>query len=140
LVEQQRRNPSALGFGEVLNAIDNRVFSLATGAGEQDLANVTQSRFVSSLIDLSLNQGAQPSVRAIADAKLRAIANRLEPSLFSNAQARTQNAWLQERIEAHLNRPAAAASAAAPAVDVPPGSPIGGAMMETCWHCEGLGD
>ncbi|GJL91604.1 zinc-dependent metalloprotease [Hyphococcus sp.] len=140
LIEQQRRNPSALGFGEVLNAIDNRVFAPATGAGEQEIANVTQNRFVSSLIELALNDQAQPGVRALTEAKLRAIANRLEPSLFSGQQARTQNAWLQERIEAHLNRPAASSSAFAPAVDIPSGSPIGAAMMETCWHCEGLGD
>lgn len=135
LVEQQRRNPAALGFGEVLNAIDNKVFAPAVGAGEQELANVSQSRFVSSLISLSSNENAQASVRAAADAKLRAIANRLEPSLFSSQQARTQNAWLQERIEAHLERPAATNSEAAAQAEIPPGSPIGGAMMETCWHC-----
>ncbi len=140
LVEQQRRNPAALGFTEVLNAVDNRAFAAVTGAGEQELANVVQNRFVSSLIDLSLNGNAQPAVRAQAEARLRTIANRLEPSLFSAQQARTQNAWLQARIEAHLNRPATPAPAAAPSADIPPGSPIGGAMMETCWHCEGLGD
>ncbi len=138
LVEQQRRNPAALGFNDVLNAIDSQAFVSSPGAGEQELANVTQNRFVSSLIAFSLNDAAAPSARAQAEAKLRAIANRLEPSLFSAPQARTQNAWLQSRIEAHLNRPASPAATVQAESDIPPGSPIGGAMMETCWHCDGL--
>ena len=137
LVEQQRRNPAALGFADVLNAIDSSAFS-AAGAGEQELANVVQNRFVSALIELSLNSDAMPAVRAQAEAKLRTIANRLEPSLFSTQQARPYSSWLRARIEAHLNRPAAPAAAAAPAAEIPPGSPIGSGMLETCWHCEGL--
>lgn len=137
LVEQQRRTPTTLGFTDVLNAIDRSAFSGA-GAGEQELANVVQNRFVSALIELSLNSDATPAVRAQAEAKLQTIANRLEPSLFNAQQARPHNAWLRARIEAHLNRPAAPAAATAPAAEIPPGSPIGSGMMETCWHCEGL--
>lgn len=138
LVEQRRRNPDALGFADVLNAIDAKAFA-AAGPGEQQLANVVQNRFVSSLIGLSLNERATPAARALADAKLRAIANRLGPSLLGAPQPREHNAWLQARIEAHLERPAAPASAASPQPEIPPGSPIGGAgqgMMETCWHCD----
>ncbi len=139
LEEQHRRNASALDFGDVLNAIDSEIFA-ATTPSQQMLADVVQDRFVSSLITLSLDETAAPSVRAKAEAKLRTLANRLEPSLFSGANAREHNAWLRERIEAHLNRPAAAVSVSMPATEIPPGSPIGAGMMETCWHCEGLKD
>lgn len=138
LVEQRRRDPAALGFAEVLNAVDSKVFASTAAPGGLELANAAQTRFVSALIELSLNENAAPAVRALSDAKLRAIANRLGPSLFGAAPAREHNAWLQARIEAHLNRPAAPAAQAAPAAEVPPGPPIGGgspAFMETCWHC-----
>lgn len=142
LEEQHRRDPSTLGFADVLSAMDAKIFA-AANTNEQALANVTQDRFISSLIELALNERAAPSVRAQAEAKLRAVANRLGPSLFNSANAREHNAWLRDRIEAHLNRPATAASVSAPAAEIPPGSPIGGSsagMMETCWHCDSLKD
>ncbi|MFC2953165.1 zinc-dependent metalloprotease [Marinicaulis aureus] len=141
LEEQHRRNASALGFGDVLNAIDAQVFA-ATEAGEQAIANVMQDRFVSTLIELSLDENAAASVRAQAEAKLRAIANRLGPSLFNSTNAREHNNWLRDRIETHLDRPATAVAASSPDAEIPPGSPIGGGagMMETCWHCDSLQD
>ncbi len=139
LVEQRRRSPQALGFAEVLNAVDEKVFTFEAAA--QPLMTVAQDRFVSALIALSLDEEAIPAVRAQADSKLRAIANRLNPSLFSGQQGREHNAWLQSRIEAHLERPAAPAAPTTPQAEIPPGSPIGGGagMMETCWHCEDFG-
>ncbi len=139
LEEQHRRNSSALGFGDVLNAIDAQVFA-ATEVGEQPIANVMQDRFVSDLIELSLSENAAASVRAQSEAKLRAIANRLGPSLFNSANAREHNSWLRDRIETHLDRPAVAVAASSPDAEIPPGSPIGGGMMETCWHCDSIRD
>ena len=112
----------------------------ATGSAEQAIANVMQDRFVSTLIELSLDENAAVAVRAQAEAKLRTIANRLGPSLFNSTNAREHNSWLRDRIEAHLDRPAASASTFSPDAEVPPGSPIGGGagMMETCWHCDGF--
>ena len=139
LVEQRRRSPAALGFSDVLNAVEAKVFAATAAPGGLELANVVQNRFVSKLMELSLDENASPAVRAQSDAKLRAVANRLAPSLFGAAPSREHNAWLQARIEAHLDRPAAPVSTAAPAAEVPPGSPIGTVsegFMETCWHCE----
>ena len=139
LVEQRRRSPAALGFSDVLNAVEAKVFAATAAPGGLELANVVQNRFVSKLMELSLDENASPAVRAQSDAKLRAVANRLAPSLFGAAPSREHNAWLQARIEAHLDRPAAPVSTAAPAAEVPPGSPIGRVsegFMETCWHCE----
>jgi hypothetical protein len=139
LVEQRRRDPAALGFADVLNAVDAKVFAATATPGGLELANVAQTRFVSTLMELSLDENAAPAARAISEAKLRAIAGRLGPSLFGAAPSREHNAWLQAHIDAHLKRPAAPAAQAAPAAEVPPGPPIGGGsagMMETCWHCE----
>lgn len=140
LLEQGRRDPDALGFNDVLNALDAAVFGGSPTQAELPLAHVIQDRFVSTLIELSLNENAAPAVRAQSDAKLRAIANRLQPSPLSAPQGRDYDAWLRNRIETHLNRPASAVASSSPDADVPPGSPIGGGMAEPCWHCEAIGD
>ena len=138
LVEARRRDPSALGFAEMLGAIDAIVFETPDAAGQVDIAHAIQGRFVSDLIALSLDKTASTAVRAAAEARLRAIADRLQPSFFNAAppEARDHVAWMRARIRAHLQRPAEAAAPAAPAPDVPQGPPIGGGMMETCWHCD----
>lgn len=138
LVEAHRRDTTALGFAEMLNAIDTIVFSEPESPDQVEIAHVIQSRFVSELIDLSLNVTASTAVRAASEARLRTIADRLQPSFFSSAPAdrRDHVAWLRTRIGAHLERPAEAAAPAVPAANVPQGPPIGGGYMETCWHCD----
>ena len=138
LIEYRRRDPSALGFAELLAATDTIVFRDPDAPAQREIAYAVQKRFVSELIDLSLNKSASGAVRARAEAQLGAIADRLQPSLFSAAplERRNHTAWLRARISAHLERPALPAAPAAPDPDIPPGPPIGGGFMETCWHCD----
>ena len=137
LVEFQRRSAGALGFEEMLTAIETKIFTDPADVSHGEIARVLQNRFVSSLVGLSLNENAAPAVRAHADAKLRVIANRLSPGFFgAPPDNRNHNAWLSSRINAHLNRPAVASPSANPSPEIPPGSPIGSDFMETCWHCE----
>ncbi len=136
LVESQRRNPGALGFDDVLTTIEETVFAEPAQTNQREIAYALQGRFVSSLIDLSLNENATPAVRSRAEARLRAIRVRLGPRLFGAATNRGHNAWLSARIDAHLNRPAEPVTSKAAEPDIPPGSPIGSGFMETCWHCD----
>ena len=140
LVNYKARNDAALGFDDVLQAIEERAFADAGSRRRQAIARRVQMRFVAQLIDLASNSDAAPEVRAITDAHLRALRNTLSPSLFGgDAAARAHNAWLSRRIEAHLERPADPVSPTA-APETPPGSPIGAEVMETCWHCEAAGE
>ena len=137
LVNYKARNTDALGFDQMLQAIEGKAFADATSSRRQAIARRVQTRFVSHLIELASNADAPSGVRAIADARLRGLTNRLSPSLFGGeASVRSHNAWLSHRIEAHLTRPAEPATPAASAPDTPPGSPIGAGMMEECWHCD----
>ncbi len=137
LVEFRRRNQTALGFEEMLTVIETKVFADPPEVSHREIARTLRNRFVSSLIELSLNEDAAPTVRAHVDAKLRALTNRLSPGFFgARPDYRNHNAWLSSRINAHLNRPAGASPSANPAPEIPPGSPIGSDFMETCWHCE----
>ena len=138
LIEYRRRDPAALGFGELLTASDTIVFREPASSEQREIAYAIQKQFVSRLIDLSADEAASTAVRARAEAQLRTIADRLQPSFFSAAPAERRNhtAWLRARITAHLERPAMPAAPAAPDPDIPPGPPIGGGFMETCWHCD----
>jgi len=137
LVDYKSRNASALGFDDLLRAVEQKVFTNANKLRQNAIARRVQTRFVSALIDLSSDDGASPDVRAIADARLRALVNQMSPSLFGgDPTQRNHNAWLTRRIEAQLNRPAEPTSPSALAPETPPGSPIGTDMMESCWHCE----
>lgn len=136
LVEFHRRAPSALSFDDVLAAIENKVFADTMEASHREIAHALQSRFVSSLIGLSLNEAATPAARAQAESRLRAIRARVESRLQGAGAGRAHNAWLGARIDAHLNRPVAPAPGGVPQPDIPPGSPIGSGMLETCWHCD----
>ena len=137
LVEMKRRDAGNLGLVDVMQAIEQAVFANVSSPRMRAIARQEQTRFVSSLIALSTNDHAAPGVRAIADARLRSVANRLSPSFFGgDAGARDHNAWLMRRIEAHLTRPAEAAAQQVSEPETPPGSPIGSGMMEECWHCD----
>lgn len=137
LINYKARNGSALGFDQMLQTIEDKAFAEASSSRQQAIARRIQTRFVSHLIGLASNTNASPDVRAIADARLRSLTNRLSPSFFGgDAAIRAHNAWLSRQIEAHLNRPAEATSPVAGAPETPPGSPIGAGMMEDCWHCD----
>ncbi len=137
LVDYKSRNASVLGFDDVLMAVEQKTFTNADTERRRAISRRVQTRFVSALVDLSSNTNASPDVRAIADARLRALINLMAPSLFGgNPTQRNHNAWLTGRIEAHLNRPGDVLSPAVSAPETPPGSPIGTDMMESCWHCD----
>lgn len=135
-----RRDPSSLGFTEMLDAIEAQAFQPPDRARLQPIAQIVQTRFVSSLMELSLNPSASPLVRADADAALSSIRARLRPNLsVSDASRTAHHKWLLARINAHLNRAAPETQPEVVPSDTPPGSPIGDpGIYETCWHCEAI--
>ena len=137
LVEFERRNPTSLGLDDVMSAIETKVFADPGSSSQREISRTLQNRYISLLIDLSLNEQASAAVRSHAETQLRALAGQLAPGLFGGPTGnRDHNAWLLARINAHLNRPASAVKTSTPAPDVPPGSPIGTTSFETCWHCD----
>lgn len=130
LVAFHRRDPGALGFEEVLDVLETQAFARVASPRQQEIAHVIQTRLAKALMDLSVQPGAAPGVRARAEARLYAISGRLSGGSGDHAS------WLAGRISAHLARGVDAAEAGVPSTEVPPGSPIGsGPDYETCWHC-----
>ncbi len=141
LVEQSRRSRGALSLNDVFTALEAKVFAAPAAQRQRRIAEVLQSRFASTLIDLATDETASPAVRAETDAFLRTLRARLAPGFrLGQAANRAHRDWLLARIDAHLARPALSAEARVAAPETPPGSPIGSVMgagfLETCWHCD----
>ena len=98
LVAFNRRDPRALGLEDVLDAIEEQVFAEVATPRLQAVADVVQTRFVTTLIGLSVQDDSSPAVRAISEAKLYALNARLSGGPSDHAT------WLGGRIEAHLAR------------------------------------
>ena len=140
LVSTDRRDQSALGLRELLDALEATVFLTPEEARLQAIANVVQTRLVSEMIALASNENAAAPVRHHVDGKLRQLQGRLRPGLLPLETANGEHrASLLSMINAHLNRPADAMTPIASAPETPPGSPIGDpGFLETCWFCEGI--
>ncbi len=139
LIEQHRRNQAALSLMEVLGAIETSVFAPPSTQRYQRIAHAVQTRFVSSVIDLAVNEEASPAVQAEAEVALKQLQARLSPGFLSGPTSdRAHREWLVRRIESHLNRPSAPRAGTIQTPETPPGSPIGDEVMETCWHCDSV--
>lgn len=154
LVEMERRDPSALSYGEELDAIEARLFWTPAEDRRAEIARREQTRYVSMLIEiatggeaagesqapslgLSFGPGAtaSPEVRLRTNAYLKSLAARLGASPVDGlGNNRAHREALKDVITAHLARPAPAIGPVARAPKIPPGSPIGGG--EDCWFCD----
>jgi hypothetical protein len=133
LVETSRRDAGALSFEEVLAGIEREVFTAGATPRQGEIRRREQSRFVSELIALAGAPGTSPGVAMRADAYLQGLNERLAPPRRADPLDVAMRADLQRRIAAYLSRPAPAAVPGFGEVEVPPGSPIGGAMTEESW-------
>lgn len=126
LIEQNRRDPSLPGAGEVLGALVAKVFADPSDRALIPIAQRTQARAVLDLGVLAQDPGAAPGVTAQARATLEAIAETLEDARGGDAATGAHRARLVALIEdpAELRRLAAAKEVRP---ETPPGMPIGSA-------------
>jgi hypothetical protein len=134
LIETQRRDARALSYEEVLTSAEAVVFAAPATPRQGEILRREQVRYVSLLIDLATKGDATPEVAARTNAYLGELGKRVAAK-GGSADAATRGD-IARRIMAHLTQPATPASPAAPGTDVPPGSPIGSDMGESCWHCD----
>ena len=137
LIETQRRDAEALGYGEVLAKVEATLFVGAETPRQAGILHREQIRYVSTLIELSASSAATPAAVAQTNAYLSSLKDRLSKRQRRMAASDTAvRAELGRRIAAHLDRPSPAALPSSSAVDIPPGSPIGAGSAESCWHCD----
>lgn len=156
LVDFKSRDQSRLGLSEVLQSLERTIFAEQESSRNRAIAHRIQTRFVSTLINMSggnaavgeaqaaaigLSSGggqvATPDVQAIIDLYLKGMRTRISPGLLEGQTIeRAHREWLMANIDRHFERPAPARMPVVALPETPPGSPIGGGFMETCWHCD----
>ena len=137
LIEFHRRNPENPDLGEILQTITDYVFTNPRdeSARYSDIRRVVQERFVISLIELAASDKASATVKARTDAHLNRLLNTLDRRGARDMKQQALQQRLVTLIERHMNRPTIAISATDKAPETPPGSPIGNAVDDHCWHC-----
>jgi hypothetical protein len=138
LVAFEQRAAGAMTLHETLDTLDAAVFAPQPEARLAALARGVQARLVAEMIGLSRNAAAAPGVSAAVDAKLAAMQARLSKKNRSRSDAEAAHlAALAAQIERHLTGGAPALPGPPPALEAPPGSPIGAmGQLEECWFCE----
>lgn len=130
LTDAERRDPAALGTGEVVDRILAAAFAPATGrlAGP---ARRVQARTVLTLAGLLRDDTLSGTSAAVIDGRLSSLSARLRASRAGDPVQRAHDRWLGELLVDPV-RLDALLEAGRYETPVPPGSPIG---AEACWHC-----
>ena len=130
LTDAARRDPAALGTGEVVDRILAAAFAPAAGrlAGP---ARRVQARTVLTLAGLLRDEGLSGTSAAVIDGRLSSLSARLKASRAADPVQRAHDHWLGDLLAdpARMDPLIASGRYETP---IPPGSPIG---AETCWHC-----
>ncbi|WP_298158589.1 zinc-dependent metalloprotease [Brevundimonas sp.] len=130
LTDIGRRDASALGLTETLDAVTGAVFAPAPRRlGEP--ARRVQARTILTLAGLLRSDEVSATTAAVVSDRLEVLAARLATSRASDPVQRAHDRWLgallqdRERLDQLLE-------AKRIETPTPPGSPIG---AEACWHC-----
>jgi len=124
LVQQHALDAAMPGLWQVMDTVVRATFAArGTGGYEAALRRVVQREVVTQLVRLA--QAPSAEVRAQATQRLAGLRRELATGAAALDDAdRAQRAWLAGEIGRFLERPYDAARVA-PAITVPPGSPIG---------------
>ncbi|WP_339930438.1 zinc-dependent metalloprotease [uncultured Brevundimonas sp.] len=130
LSDAVRRDPAALGTGEVVDRIVAAAFAPASGrlAGP---ARRVQARTVLTLAGLLRDDGLSATSAAVIDDRLSSLSARLKASRAADPVQRAHDHWLGELLS-DRERLDQLLEADRHETPLPPGSPIG---AEACWHC-----
>ncbi len=133
LYDQHRRDPEVPSVNEVMRRVADLAMEGGDDLREREIRRRIQSVLVQRLIHVAQHSGADPAVRARANAHLRDLRSRLlasdEPWIEAHARQ------LASVISAHLERPFDEPLPTESAHDQPPGSPIGSPAIEWLDPC-----
>lgn len=130
LTDAGRRDPSALGLVETVDAVTDAVFAPASGRMGEPARRV-QARTVLTLAGLLRSDDVSATSAAVIDDRLQALAQRLAGSRASDPVQRAHDRWLGALLQ-DRDRLDQLLEADRIETPTPPGSPIG---AESCWHC-----
>ena len=124
LLEQHGRDDERLGASDVIDAVVRAGWSdrKRDGAHAEQIRNVVAWTVANELMRLVADEQTVPQVRALAWSKLTALAASLPDKPRAESLQRAFDAYARSYIEWFLEDPSQRAPA--PAVIIPPGSPI----------------
>lgn len=130
LSDAVRRDPDALGTGEVVDRIVAAAFAPAAGrlAGP---ARRVQARTALTLAGLLRDDDLSATSAALIAERLSGLSTRLQTSRAADPVQRAHDRWLGELLS-DRERLDQLLEADRHETPLPPGSPIG---AEACWHC-----
>ncbi len=136
-VARAQLEPGALSLAELFSAIVATAFETATESNAERVAQgAIQETVVTRFLQLANNSQSSAAVRGQALQSLEALAAALE-----NRRARLLGSPVEHRAFARLIRqglevPSSMDGQIPEEPVIPPGSPIGGGMAESCWFCD----
>jgi hypothetical protein len=127
LNEFHAREPRNPNFAEVVASLIEEVWKAAPDRDgrAKAVARAEQTLVVERLIELGENDSASPDVRSVASGALSRLANPIHPWPGNIPEGDPHRAAIRQEIERFLRRPSAT-DRRTPAVNAPPGDPIGG--------------
>jgi hypothetical protein len=138
LLAQHRDDPSALGLEGMLGQLLETVFDQPESSSrDTEIGRRVQQITVERMIALAERDSTTPAVRAIVDGWLGSLAVQLHAVESSSALEGAHHQALHRQIERHLDRQVAGERDRQRLEDAPPGSPIGGGMLDFWGDCSG---
>ncbi len=130
LVEQHALDPRLPGLDEVIDRLTDATFDArASDSYGQAIIRATQSAFVERLMELAL-QADMPEVKAQADYALDALRRRVSTGATGVGAAERAHRFRLQQDIARFQREPKEFVRAQPGAELPPGSPIGQAMLD----------
>ncbi|MEC9372328.1 MAG: hypothetical protein VYC34_00720, partial [Planctomycetota bacterium] len=137
LEDFHRRDGEMPNVEEVVGAVTERLFDARGGEAARlgAIRRALQGAFVSRLISAALDERAAESARAALTAEMMRLRAWLEENVGAEGITRAHRAWLAGELARAIERPFENVGAAPAPADAPPGSPIGGGLMDWATGC-----
>jgi hypothetical protein len=134
LADQQTRNADQLSQDELLEALEEMIFVQPRDEAARlaPIRESVQTEYVDQLLVIA--GSSVPSVSSTARIRLEELGSVL--SRNRGAGRRAHRIWLARQISAGLDAIDRGEVAQITETQIPPGSPIGSAAANSCWHCD----
>jgi hypothetical protein len=134
IADQHARDADQLSQEELLEAMEDSIFAQSRD-DDMRLAPIREAVQTEYIDQLLVNAGSGvPSVASTARIRLEDLGSTL--SRNRGAGRREHRNWLARQISAGLDAIDRGETAQITGTQIPPGSPIGGASANSCWHCD----
>jgi hypothetical protein len=137
IADQSARDAGQLSQAELFDALESALFQTPGDEAARlvPIREAVQGEYVDRLLDLAGD--TTPASAGIARYRLEALSRSM--SGRRGPGRREFRTWLSRRIDAGLAAIDDGEDVQSSGTEIPPGSPIGSAAADSCWHCDSAG-